>query len=163
MAYLNFDTPDAEKLTFEYNADGIRTQKEYADIAGEVPVYTDVYTVDGSKILSEQRTDEETGNVIRTIYYVYDANGLPVGMKYNGAQYWYQKNMQGDVVRILNSYGRVVAIYTYDAWGKNLQITDGSGNDVSADTAHIANINPFPVTVYNFEGENFHSHFVFPS
>ena len=153
MAYLYFDTPDAEKLTFEYNADGIRTKKEYADIAGEVPVYTDVYTVDGSKILSEQRTDEETGNVIRTIYYVYDANGLPVGMKYNGVQYWYQKNMQGDVVRILNSYGRVVAIYTYDAWGKNLQITDKDGNDVSGNPNHIANINPFRYRGYYYDTE----------
>ena len=94
LTNLYFDTPDAEGIFFEYNADGIRTQKMYADRAGEVPVYTDVYTVDGSKILSEQRTDEETGNVIRTIYYVYDANGSVVGMKYNGAQYWYQKNMQ---------------------------------------------------------------------
>lgn len=76
-----------------------------------MPVYTDVYTVDGSKILSEQRTDEETGNVIRTIYYVYDANGQPAGMKYNGVQYWYRKNMQGDVVRILNASGAEVVSY----------------------------------------------------
>ena len=61
--------------------------------------------------MSEQRTDEETGNVIRTIYYVYDANGQPVGMKYNGVQYWYQKNMQGDVVRILNASGAEVVSY----------------------------------------------------
>ena len=153
LTNLYFDTPDAEGIFFEYNADGIRTQKMYADRAGEVPVYTDVYTVDGSKILSEQRTDEETGNVIRTIYYVYDANGLPVGMKYNGVQYWYQKNMQGDVVRILNEGGAEVAIYTYDAWGKNLQITDGSGNDVSADTSHIANINPFRYRGYYYDVE----------
>ena len=84
---------------------------------------------------------------------MYDANGLPVGMKYNGAQYWYQKNMQGDVVRILNSYGRVAAIYTYDAWGKILQITDGSGNDVSTDTSHIANINPFRYRGYYYDVE----------
>ena len=153
LTNLYFDTPDAEGIFFEYNADGIRTQKMYADRAGEVPVYTDVYTVDGSKILSEQRTDEETGNVIRTIYYVYDANGLPVGMKYNGVQYWYQKNMQGDVVRILNSYGRVVAIYTYDAWGKNLQITDKDGNDVSGNPNHIANINPFRYRGYYYDTE----------
>ena len=150
---MYFDTPDAEKLTFEYNADGIRTKKEYADIAGEVPVYTDVYTVDGSKILSEQRTDEETGNVIRTIYYVYDANGSVVGMKYNGVQYWYQKNMQGDVVRILNEGGAEVAIYTYDAWGKILQITDKDGNDVSGSPNHIANINPFRYRGYYYDVE----------
>ena len=78
-------------------------------------------------------------------------------------RFWYRKNMQGDVVRILNSYGGVAAICTYDAWGKNLQITDKDGNDVSGSPDHIANINSFPVTIYNFEGENFHSHFVFPS
>ncbi len=153
LTNLYFDTPDAEGIFFEYNADGIRTQKEYADIAGAEPVYTDVYTVDGSKILSEQRTDEETGNVIRTIYYVYDANGLPVGMKYNGVQYWYQKNIQGDVVRILNEGGAEVAIYTYDAWGKNLQITDKDGNDVSGNPNHIANINPFRYRGYYYDTE----------
>ena len=136
MAYLYFDTPDAEKLTFEYNADGIRTQKEYADIAGEVPVYTDVYTVDGSKILSEQRTDEETGNVIRTIYYVYDANGSVVGMKYNGVQYWYQKNMQGDVLGIMNANGVEVVSYAYDAWGKVLSVSGSLSSTVGA-------VNPF--------------------
>ena len=61
--------------------------------------------------------------------------------------------MQGDVVRILNGGGAEVAIYTYDAWGKNLQITDGSGNDVSADTSHIANINPFRYRGYYYDVE----------
>jgi YD repeat-containing protein len=32
--------------------------------------------------------------------------------------YWYEKNLQGDVVKILNTSGSVVASYTYDAWGK---------------------------------------------
>ena len=105
------------------------------------------------KILSEQRTDEETGNVIRTIYYVYDANGQPVGMKYNGVQYWYQKNMQGDVVRILNASGAEVVSYAYDAWGNHQQITDGSGNDVSDNPNHIANINPFRYRGYYYDTE----------
>ena len=103
--------------------------------------------------MSEQRTDEETGNVIRTIYYVYDANGQPVGMKYNGVQYWYQKNMQGDVVRILNASGAEVVSYAYDAWGNHQQITDGSGNDVSDNPNHIANINPFRYRGYYYDTE----------
>ena len=126
-------------LWMQYHANGIRTSKQYVEHVADASSYIVTYTTDGTKILSEQRT----GTNPHTIYYVYDANGSVIGMKYNGVQYWYQKNMQGDVVRILNSYGGVVAIYTYDAWGKILQITDGSGNDVSADTSHIANINPF--------------------
>ena len=143
---LYFDTPDAEWIFFEYNADGIRIEKTYAERAGEVPVYTDVYTVDGSKILSEQRTDEETGNVIRTIYYVYDANGQPVGMKYNGVQYWYQKNMQGDVVRILNASGAEVVSYAYDAWGKVLSVSGSLSSTVGA-------ANPFRYRGYYYDTE----------
>ena len=143
---LYFDTPDAEGIFFEYNADGIRTEKTYAERAGEVPVYTDVYTVDGSKILSEQRTDEETGNVIRTIYYVYDANGQPVGMKYNGVQYWYQKNMLGDVVRILNASGAEVVSYAYDAWGKVLSVSGSLSSTVGA-------ANPFRYRGYYYDTE----------
>lgn len=111
-----------------------------------MPVYTDVYTVDGSKILSEQRTDEETGNVIRTIYYVYDANGQPVGMKYNGVQYWYQKNMQGDVVRILNASGAEVVSYAYDAWGKVLSVSGSLSSTVGA-------ANPFRYRGYYYDTE----------
>ena len=111
-----------------------------------MPVYTDVYTVDGSKILSEQRTDEETGNVIRTIYYVCDANGQPVGMKYNGVQYWYRKNMQGDVVRILNASGAEVVSYAYDAWGKVLSVSGSLSSTVGA-------ANPFRYRGYYFDVE----------
>lgn len=111
-----------------------------------MPVYTDVYTVDGSKILSEQRTDEETGNVIRTIYYVYDANGQPAGMKYNGVQYWHQKNMQGDVVRILNASGAEVVSYAYDAWGKVLSVSGSLSSTVGA-------ANPFRYRGYYYDTE----------
>ena len=98
------------------------------------------------KILSEQRTDEETGNVIRTIYYVYDANGQPVGMKYNGVQYWYQKNMQGDVVRILNASGAEVVSYAYDAWGKVLSVSGSLSSTVGA-------ANPFRYRGYYYDTE----------
>ena len=91
--------------------------------------------------------------VIWTIYYAYDASGSVIGMEYNGAKYWYDKNLQGDIVGIRNSTGTLVAQYVYDAWGNHRQITDGSGNDVSADTSHIANINPFRYRGYYYDVE----------
>ena len=41
----------------------------------------------------------------------------------------------------------------YDAWGKHIRITDGSGNNVSNNEAHIANINPFRYRGYYFDVE----------
>ncbi len=76
-----------------------------------------------------------------------------IGMEYNEAKYWYDKKLQGDIVGIRNSTGTLVAQYVYDAWGNHRQITDGSCNDVSADTSHIANINPFRYRGYYYDVE----------
>ena len=50
--------------------------------------------------------------------FLYDESGSPYSFIYNGTQYYYVKNLQGDVVKILNASGSVVANYYYDAWGK---------------------------------------------
>ena len=41
----------------------------------------------------------------------------------DGSQYYFVKNLQGDVVQIRSIYGTVVVEYTYDAWGNVLSIT----------------------------------------
>ena len=41
----------------------------------------------------------------------------------DGTQYYFVKNLQGDVVQIRSIYGTVVVEYTYDAWGNVLSIT----------------------------------------
>ena len=139
-------------MQYAYDANGIRTSKNYQrHVIGAS--YIDYYTVDGTKILSEKRIGGTNNTTQRTIYYVYDANGAVIGMEYNGTKYWYDKNLQGDVVGIRNASGTLVAQYVYDAWGNHRQITDGSGNDVSDNPAHIANINPFRYRGYYYDTE----------
>ena len=50
--------------------------------------------------------------------FLYDESGSPYSFIYNGTQYYYVKNLQGDVMRIVDATGAVVANYFYDAWGK---------------------------------------------
>ena len=76
-----------------------------------------------------------------------------IGFEHNGTKYWYGKNLQGDITAIRNASGTLVAQYAYDAWGKHIRITDGSGNDVSDNPNHIANINPFRYRGYYFDVE----------
>ena len=76
-----------------------------------------------------------------------------IGFEHNGTKYWYDKNLQGDITAIRNASGTLVAQYEYDAWGNHRQITDGSGNDVSDNPNHIANINPFRYRGYYFDVE----------
>ena len=154
LTLVSLEGTNANEVSFSYNSAGIRTKKHFAGGAGMVPYYTDVYTVDGSRILSEVRTDDQLYTVVRTLYYIYDASGSVIGMEYNGAKYWYDKNLQGDIVGIRNASGTLVAQYVYDAWGKILQITDKDGNDVSGSLNHIANINPFRYRGYYYDVES---------
>jgi RHS repeat-associated protein len=65
-------------------------------------------------------------------------------MRYDGADYVYLKNLQGDVVGIVNTSGAIVAEYAYDAWGN---LTSTTGNNA------IADANPFRYRGYYFDSE----------
>ena len=96
--------------TYTYNADGIRTSKTVNGV-------THNYVLEGSTILAETY-----GNT--TLRFVYDNTGI-IGLYYNDVLYMFEKNMQGDVVAILNSSLTRVVEYYYDAWG-NVLSTSGS-------------------------------------
>ena len=61
-----------------------------------------------------------------TLVYLYDYAGSPIGMKYRTTEYpegtwetyWYEKNLQGDVVAVYSDTGVKMLSYHYDAWGK---------------------------------------------
>ena len=57
------------------------------------------------------------------VWYDYDENGAPIGMRVNGEDYLYRKNLQGDITGIYNPIGNLAVEYTYDAWGKLIDTT----------------------------------------
>jgi len=124
-------------VLYNYNLDGIRTKKT---ING---VETDYY-LDGYKIIFEK-----TGNNI--INYFYDINGIS-GLKYNNMIYYYLKNVQGDIIGIINSNNEVIVKYEYDSFGNILSIKDSNGQIIT-DTSNIGIINPFRYRGYYFDKE----------
>ena len=58
------------------------------------------------------------------LHFTYDSTG-PLSVNYNGTEYFYVKNAQGDVTGLVSASGTRVVTYTYDAWG-NLLATTGS-------------------------------------
>ena len=92
--------------TFTYNADGIRVGKS-------APGTTTTYGVDGERIVYEKTN----GQIKR---YFYDESGI-AGMYYQGAYWYFRKNLQGDVVGICNASGTLIGEYVYDAWGNLLE------------------------------------------
>jgi len=74
------------------------------------------------------------------------------GMNYVGTDYFFEKNILGDVVGIYNAQtGAHVGGYSYDAWGNHLSVRDGNGNDVLTQSSHIVNLNPFRYRGYYYD------------
>ena len=84
---------------------------------------------------------------------MYDDNGTYIGFTYNGTEYYYIYNLQGDVVALANSTGTIIARYTYGPWGTVDAVTDNAGNDISSNASHIANINPIRYRGYYYDTE----------
>ena len=126
MGYV--DSPEGMWAYYNYNADGIRTKK---DING----VTTNYFLDGSTILAEQ-----TGSNV--IWYIYDSTGEILGFTYNDTPYYYLKNQQGDVYKVVGADGSIAASYTYDPWGKVLSAT-----------GEMAEINPIRYRSYYYDTE----------
>ena len=103
-------------VTYKYGADGLRIQKT---VDGTVHDY---YYSDG---LLVREVITYSSSYIEILDFLYDESGLPYSFvqsfSYNGTtgstQFYYVKNLQGDVVAITDASGNIVAEYTYDAWG----------------------------------------------
>ena len=76
---------------------------------------------------------------------------VSIGYEHDGVRYYFQKNIQGDVARIFNANGYLVARYVYDAWG-NHTVYDSNGN-INTDENFIGNINPFRYRGYYYDIE----------
>ena len=97
----------ASVIQYGYDESGLRTRK-----------YTGTYTV-FDRDASGNLVFETRNNGTNHLYYYYDANGSISSISYNGVRYAFRKNLQGDVIAILDTSSNVVARYTYDAWGKS--------------------------------------------
>ena len=66
-------------------------------------------------------TYDSQGRVVKQsngLEFFYDHTGV-VAVSYNGNMYFYRKDVQGNIVAIVDSYGWLVVEYSYDAWGTN--------------------------------------------
>ena len=79
---------------------------------------------------------------------MFDAAGNPTHFNYNGTTYGYAKNLQGDIVGIVNSYG-VCGYYTYDAWGKLLDYDAVASAEYSALTANALRYRGYYIKKHN--------------
>ena len=127
-------------MSFTYNDSGIRTSKTINGV-------THRYYLNDSQIVAEQWADKLS-------IYLYDASGSPIGMMYRTDSYaedkfdlfWFEKNLQGDIVAVYDNNGAKVVTYMYnDAWGNHLVSYSNGGASTGAQ------YNPFRYRGYYYD------------
>lgn len=116
--------------SYTYNNEGVRTSKTINGVKTE-------YIIEGRDIVFETGADGTTA-------YIYDSDMNVIGMMRDNAAYYYEKNAQGDVIRILDENADILCEYTYDAWGRTVSVTGDS---------ELAEKNPFRYRSYYFDNE----------
>lgn len=94
-----------KNFSYQYGADNLRYSKT---VNGEETLYY----WDGDVLVGEKTGANYT-------QYLYDASGI-IGMIYNGAYYYFEKNLFGDVLKAYNVSGTSVASFQYDSYGNVL-------------------------------------------
>lgn len=118
-------------VAYTYGLNGIRTSK----IVDGVKT---TYSILNNKILAERSKCKE-------IIYRYSSDKL-IGFAFNGVEYIYERNIQGDVLRIYRKDSlSLVAEYHYDAYGNHVV--------VNRTEEKIGDINPFRYRGYYFDSE----------
>ena len=137
---------NSHTVDYTYNSDGIRTRKYEFNGNGQY-LYDRNYVLDGSTIVKEtvRYSSALNGESTTTLEYYYDESGI-ASLRYNGTIYYYIRNLQGDVIGILDNSGEAVVEYTYDAWGNILSVT---GSLASA----VGQANPFRYRGYYYDTE----------
>ena len=148
--------------TYSYNADGMLIKQDvtYNSIP-DYPVnfgYENFY--DGTMLIRRTSSGVDA-------WFDYDESGSPVGMNVTTTtgsssnptvtttQYYFIKNLQGDIVAIADATGEIQYTYTYDSWGKVLSTKDKDNfSPLVFDTSSPANINPFRYRGYYYDGIN---------
>ncbi len=93
--------------SFKYNENGLRIQKTVNGVETN-------YTLHGKNIVHINQGSND-------LHFFYDAQNKPAIVEFNGVKYAYVRNLQGDIVAILDSAGNKVVQYAYDAWGRPIK------------------------------------------
>ena len=134
-----------DNISYTYDENGIRASKTADGI-------TTKYYLDGTRLI-------EQSNGTDTLHFTYDRNGEVIGFTHfcltTGVddpvmtEYFYLKNVQGDIVGITDVRGNIKARYTYDPWGGVIAVE----KNLDSYERDIVEMNPLLYRGYVYDSE----------
>ncbi len=125
------------KIRYKYDDQGFRIGKEIGNSTIE-------YKLRGDKVIYETDGTYE-------IIYTYDFDGNIISFDYRDGthtwkEYFFMRNQQGDITKIVDKDGTIIVEYHYDAWGNIISKVDNSGFNLS-------DINSYTYRGYRYDSE----------
>ena len=124
---------NGKSIQYFYDHTGNRTRKVVDGV-------TTQFRYAGDLLVSE-RTGSE-----KNLWYRYASAGNVISVTYDSNIYMYIRNVQNDVIALIDRYGNTAVRYTYDSWGRAVSI-DGSMKD------SLGERNPFRYRGYYYDTE----------
>lgn len=130
--------------TFEYDSNGTRTKIIKRNSSGEL-VKTTSFVLEGTNIIS-MTINELSGEY--KLDFTYDANSKLIGLSTIQGNYFYVRDITGNIIGLIDSNGNYVIQYKYDAWGNLLSNLPSIDDDA---VTIAAKYNPFIYKGYFYD------------
>ncbi|MFA5007103.1 MAG: RHS repeat-associated core domain-containing protein, partial [Candidatus Izemoplasmatales bacterium] len=145
ISVRNADDSVAATIAYQYNDQGYRVSK-VVTVGTTVETYT--YDLLGSTVHREVCVRKVSGVTQNTyeIRYLIDSDGSILGFVYEDATYYYLKDLQGNVIGVIDEAGNELVQYEYDAYGNVI-------NNPDDPNGNIFEINPYTYRGYRYDSE----------
>ena len=140
---------DGKTISFQYDENGLRHRKIVKENDVVVEQYDYVWS-DGSLISQTYTNYTDEIVTTNTARFIYDSWGTLQGFILNDSEtYLYVKNLQGDIIAIVDELGEVIVEYSYDAWG-TVTFSESSLQNMSK-ASTLCFVSPFTYRGYCYD------------
>jgi RHS repeat-associated protein len=161
--YQPYSEGDPTTLQYTYNDQGYRTEKYVTDCTGLSCIETKTtYFLQGDKVLSELTQELNGTNWVDQfiIVYTYDYDGTIISFHYDdltdqvdGKEYFYIRNQQRDIMKIVDISGNILVEYRYDAWGNIIDVWLDNSQEHEDESLAVAGVNQYFYRGYRYDSE----------
>lgn len=125
------------RYEYSYNTEGLRTKAIYRDVQSNEIFSIFNYFWNNGKMTGYCVTEED-GTITAVLKNFFDKTGDQIGYEMylpdnnEYLRYFFEKNLQGDIIGVYNEEGQKVLTYCYDAWGNIAYIMNKENNSILA-------------------------------
>jgi len=147
---------DGVRYEYSYNADGLRTKAIYRDAqTNEIGSIFNYFWNNGK--MTGYCVTEEDGTIIAVLKNFFDNSGEQIGYEMylsdddTYIRFFFEKNLQGDIIGVYNEEGEKVLTYWYDSWGNISPIYNKETNDIYSQSLIAALYTPITYRGYIYD------------